>query len=105
MKKRNSKEYMKWRARTIAKILLAKRSVYREIQALLLGGATAKEETPLFSSKDVQVLFKIVHSTYYRWIEAGLLNPILIQGRHYYHKEEILALLQKRRHRSRGGLR
>jgi len=102
MKNKNSKEYMKWRARTTAKILVAKKSVYKEIRALLLSSPSAKEETQLLSAKEVQTLFEIGHSTYYRWIEAGWLNPILIRRRHYYQKEEILALLKKRRSRSRG---
>ncbi|MBD1423745.1 helix-turn-helix domain-containing protein [Sphingobacterium chuzhouense] len=104
VRKRNRKEYMKWRARTIAKILLAKKSVYKEILALLRKSASKEEDTPLFSAKEVQALFNIAHSTYYRWIGGGWLNPTLINGRHYYQKEDILALLEKRRYRSRGGL-
>ncbi|NGM65800.1 helix-turn-helix domain-containing protein [Sphingobacterium sp. SGR-19] len=103
-KKKNSKEYMKWRARTTAKILLTKKAVYQEIWALLRKRASAEVDTQLLSAKDVQALFKIGHSTYYRWIASGWLNPTRIHGRHYFPKEEIMVLLEKRRYRSRGGL-
>ncbi|MBD1431779.1 helix-turn-helix domain-containing protein [Sphingobacterium sp. DN00404] len=100
---KKSKEYMKWRARTVAKILLTKHAVYKKVLTLLRKQLAAEEEIQLLSAKDVQTLFTIGHSTYYRWIKSGRLTPTIVNGRHYYRKEEIIALLEKRRYRNRGG--
>ena len=58
----------------------------------------------LLTAKDVQTLFCIVHSTYYRWIDKGYLKPITIGGKHYYQARDIYLLLEKRKYRERGGL-
>lgn len=62
------------------------------------------ESKELMTSKEVQTLFGIVHSTYYRWIEKGYLKPISIGGKHYYQAKDIYQLLEKRRYRERGGM-
>lgn len=58
----------------------------------------------LMTAKDVQNLFGIVHSTYYRWINKGLLTPIIIGGKHYYEPDHIQRKLVGRRYRQRGGM-
>lgn len=104
MKKKNRyRQNMKWRARTTAKILQAKQAVYKEILALQQRKDSVAHMPELITAKEVQALFAIAHSTYYRWIKAGWLTPALVGGRHYYRKAEIIALLEKRRYRNRGG--
>lgn len=61
-------------------------------------------KSPLMTAKDVQNLFGIVHSTYYRWIDRGWLEPQIIGGKHYYDPEEMQRKLEGRRYRQRGGM-
>lgn len=56
----------------------------------------------LLTSKEVQSLFGIVHSTYYRWIDRKWLDPIIIGGKHYHRRDDIQSLLEKRKYRQRG---
>lgn len=58
----------------------------------------------LLTAKQVQSLFGIVHSTYYRWIARKWLDPKIIGGKHYHRREDIESLLEKRKFRQRGGL-
>lgn len=57
----------------------------------------------LLSAQEVQAKLQITHSTYYRWIARGILQPIHIGGKHYYEKEEIQKLFKNRGYRLRGG--
>lgn len=80
----------------------------------LLEGLVITQDAPTISSftskdlltaKEVQLLFGIVHSTYYRWVARQWLVPIVVGGKHYYRQEDIDTLLQQRKYRKAGGLR
>jgi len=70
--------------------------------------SVTREDEPemdnLLTAKEVQDMFGIVHSTYYRWIAKGWLIPMIVGGKHYYDAEEIQRLLKGRKYRARGGM-
>lgn len=81
----------------------------RNLLERLLGGEKPSPKPELnaddlLTSKEVQSLFGIVHSTYYRWIDRKWLDPIVIGGKHYHRRDDIQSLLEKRKYRERGGL-
>lgn len=65
-----------------------------------------EEETKLsddlVDAVDVQELFRITKSTYYRWVKKGILTPIRMNRKDFYRKSELQELLQRRKYRERG---
>jgi len=90
------------------RLLLLIETIKNILEKLLNGGHSPHEEKlraeDLLTSKEVQSLFGIVHSTYYRWIDRKWLDPIIIGGKHYHRRDDIQSLLEKRKYRERGGL-
>jgi len=90
------------------RLLLLIEAIKMLLERILKGhpAATREDLLPedLLTSKEVQSLFGIVHSTYYRWIERKWLDPIIIGGKHYHRRHDIESLLKKRKYRERGGL-
>lgn len=78
------------------------------LERLLIGAPPQNkrklEADDLLTAKQVQSLFGIVHSTYYRWIARKWLHPKIIGGKHFHLRDDIEVLLQKRKYRERGGL-
>lgn len=56
----------------------------------------------LVDAVDVQELFRITKSTYYRWVQKGILTPIKMNKKDFYRKSELQELLQRRKYRERG---
>lgn len=56
----------------------------------------------LLDAKDVQELFNITSSTYYRWVKSGVLTPSTFNKKHFYSKSDLKALLEQRKYRERG---
>lgn len=65
------------------------------------GGETELSED-LVDAVDVQELFRITKSTYYRWVKKGILTPIRMNRKDFYRKSELQELLQRRKYRERG---
>ncbi|CAM3540859.1 MAG: Helix-turn-helix domain [Sphingobacterium sp.] len=90
------------------RLLLLIEAIKNILEKLLNGGLSPQKEKlqadDLLTSKEVQSLFGIVHSTYYRWIDRKWLDPIIIGGKHYHRRDDIQSLLEKRKYRERGGL-
>lgn len=65
----------------------------------------ARVETPLsddlIDAVDVQELFRITKSTYYRWVRRGILTPIKMNKKDFYRKSDLKVLLHRRKYRER----
>ncbi len=90
------------------RLLLLIETIKNLLERLFNGNDPLRKDIPdaedLLTSKEVQAMFGIVHSTYYRWIERKWLDPIIIGGKHFHRRKDIESLLEKRKYRERGGL-
>ena len=64
--------------------------------------STVAKSEKLLTSKDVQRIFGIGNTTYYRWVYQKYLVPTLMGRKHFYREDDIYALLKKRKLRQRG---
>lgn len=56
----------------------------------------------LLDAQDVQNILRITKSTYYRWVQQGILNPRSVNKKAYYRKSDIERLIAQRKYRERG---
>ncbi|WP_093365679.1 helix-turn-helix domain-containing protein [Sphingobacterium wenxiniae] len=95
---------MKRKINQLIETVATMKDLLEQISAVLVPTDTPVQQHALMTAKEVQHLFGIVHSTYYRWIERGYLKPIILGGKHYYQAKDIYLLLEKRKYRERGGM-
>jgi len=67
-------------------------------QAILLG-TDVHSPRPWMSKQEVMDYLRITESTYYRWLEMGLLEPRGPEGQDRYFKEDLQTIFEKRKHR------
>lgn len=75
--------------------------IYEILKKIMLSDVVPAQLPPWLGKQEVMDYLRITESTYYRWIDMGLLEPRGPEGQDRYFKDDLIALFEKRKLRKR----